>query len=157
MSGLRGYLFSIVTAAVICALVGALGKDSAAGPLVRLLCGIFLAVTVLRPLAHLDLERWMDIAVPYRQDAQFYSEQGEEFSRRAKAELIKQNVQAYILDKAKELHAPITVQVVLQETGEPLPQTVILTGRVSPYAKAQLQRMMEEDLGIAKEQQQWTS
>ena len=99
----------------------------------------------------------MDTAVPYRQDAQFYSEQGEEFSRRAKAELIKQNVQAYILDKAKELHAPITVQVVLQEIGEPLPQTVILTGRVSPYAKAQLQRMMEEDLGIAKEQQQWTS
>lgn len=157
MSGLRGYLFSIVTAAVICGLIGALAKDSGTGPLMRLLCGIFLAVTVLRPLAQLDLERWMDTALPYRQQAQHYTAQGEEITRRAKAELIKEKTQAYILDKAKTLHAQLTVQVVLRETGEPLPQTVILTGRVSPYAKEQLQRIMEEDLGIAKEQQQWTS
>lgn len=156
MSGLRSYIVSVVTAAVICGVVTALAKESGTGPLMRLLCGVFLAITALRPLAQVDLEQWLDLPLPYQQQARHYSAQGEEFARAAKAQRIMQETEAYILDKAKALRAEITVQVVLRETGEPLPQTVILTGRISPYAKAQLQRILEEDLGIAKEQQQWT-
>ena len=71
----------------------------------------------------------------------------------AKADIITAQVEAYILDKAALYQAPVTVDVTLDEEGTPV--SVRLSGAVSPYAKTRLSEMMETDLGIKKEAQQW--
>ena len=69
---------------------------------------------------------------------------------------IKSRTQAYILDKAMALELQLQVEVVLSEDEIPVPEEVRLAGKASPYAKARLQQIIKEDLGIDKEHLIWT-
>ena len=70
------------------------------------------------------------------------------------ADIIKAETEAYILDKASQLNVELSVEVTIDE--ENIPTAVTLSGEVSPYARRQLQEIIESDLGIAKENQRWT-
>jgi hypothetical protein len=47
------------------------------------------------------------------------------------------------------------VEVELSDEEIPVPKTVSVTGKISPYAKKQLSEMMERELGIKVENQKW--
>ena len=79
---------------------------------------------------------------------------GENLARDSMAEIIKSETEAYILDTARSLQAEVTVEVSVNE--ENVPDSVTVSGAVSPYVRRQLQRIIESDLGIAKENQKWT-
>jgi hypothetical protein len=68
-----------------------------------------------------------------------------------------QKTQAYILNKASELGADITVELELGRDSPYLPKKVTIFGTSTPYAKQQMVEFMESELGIAKEDQRWIS
>ena len=71
----------------------------------------------------------------------------------AEGNIIKSRVQAYILDKADSFGTSLEVEVILDQ--DHIPVSVELQGNISPYARAQLTEIIEEDLGIPKEHQLW--
>ena len=78
---------------------------------------------------------------------------GENLARDSMADIIKEETEAYILDKAADLHANLRVEVAVGEDN--LPAAVTISGEASPYARRQIQAMIANDLGISKENQKW--
>lgn len=73
-------------------------------------------------------------------------------------ERIKQDCEAYVLDKATALELEITVELQLQEQdGCPYPYHILMIGYAEPWQKQALQETLESDLGIPKERQNWIS
>lgn len=156
MNAIASYLTSVVAAAILCATVKALFPESAApGRVIRMVTGLFLAAVVIAPLTQLRLDGLTDYTAGFQADAAQAAAQGERDAHNALSAIIKQEAEAYILDKAKDFGAALTVNVtVSKESG--LPQAVTLTGRVSPYGKTRLEEIITTDLGVAKEQITWT-
>ncbi len=154
MEWLRQYVISVTTAAIVCGIVTSLLKSSSVKEVVKLICGVFLAYTVLAPITGMDFSDLAAFYPSYSQDAGEASALGEDLARETKADIIKRETEAYILDKAKELKLELTVDVSLDENQ--IPVSVRLSGEASPYARTKLQQIIANDLEIAKENQQWT-
>lgn len=156
MDGIREYLISVTAAAVLCGILKSLiGEKGNSAAHVRLICGIFLALTVIRPLKELNLRDFSLLPAGLMEEARATSGEGEEYTRQAKEDLIKQQCEAYILDKAQTLEASIQVEILISQEGEPIPAGSIITGNLSPYARNQLSKTLEKDLGIPQEDQKW--
>ena len=149
------YILSVTGAAMLTAILGSMAGPGSTGTLVKLLGGIFLALTMLRPLMTLELPdpaRWLS---EFSLDGQAFSEDGVAMADETMADIITNRVEAYIQDKAAGYQASVTADVTLDETGVPV--AVILTGEVAPYARTRLSELLERELGIGKEAQQWQS
>ncbi len=156
MDALKQYIFSIIVAATVCAIIMQfIGKKGANGALIKALCGMVMMVVLLSPVQGLSFSALPDGLHQIRTDAQFYAAEGRQKSFESIAAFIKRNTEAYILNKASAMHLDLQVEVTLQEDDIPVPSGVTITGNVSPYARAQLQTIISEDLGISKEDQTW--
>ncbi len=156
MEDIRQYLLSVTAAAIMCGLLEKLlVQKGTAAAMGKMLAGIFLAVTIISPAVRLNFDGWMNGAGSFSEDASAAVQEGKELSNDALRELIKDQTQAYILDKAKALHADLKVQVEVSDREMPVPVRVKLEGEISPYAKQQLQSIITQQLGIAKEDQIW--
>lgn len=154
MEQLRSYILSVVTAAILCALVAAIvGKKSSAAPILKLLSGLFLALTVIRPIAQVQVEEFLRFTEDLELEAADAAAVGSGYYRDALADVITDQTRTYILDKAQTLNASVTAEVVLDE--QSIPQAVTIRGRISPYAKDRLSNIIASDLGIPKEHQTW--
>ena len=143
---------------MICAIVTKLmGGKGSLGALTKLITGVFLLFTLIRPLYSLDLLGAAQWWQGYDEQAAQAVAQGKEQARKSMAELITQRTQAYILDKAQALNTALEVEVTLSDDEIPVPVKVRLKGKVSPYAKGRLQQIVTEELGIEKENQIWIS
>lgn len=155
MDGLRQYIISVTAAGVLCAVIrSVLGEKGTVGALLKLVSGIFLAFVVARPLAKVEImdasALWEDFSI----QADSAAEAGENLAREAMADIIITQTQAYILDKGAELGLELSVQVTLDEDNVPV--SVTITGAASPAARTALQNQIQQNLGIAKENQIWT-
>lgn len=156
MEQLGKYILSVTAAAAVTGILSGLSDPkSGIGALLKLIGGLFLAFTVISPVAKLDFESLTAFAESYSSEAAAAAAVGENIRSDAVADIIKSRLEAYILDKAGMYQAELTVEVVLSQEDESVPEGVTLRGSVSPYVKGQLQRMIEEDLGIPKENQEW--
>lgn len=156
MDALRQYIFSIVAASMIAGIVMGFLQGGTVKTLVKLICGLFLAFMMISPIRQLDLS---DFAITGTEEAatgENLAAQGEELAAGAVMDIIKQETEAYILDKAAALNASLEVQVAVSEEAPHFPVSVVLRGEVSPYAKRRLETMLAEELGISKENLQWT-
>ncbi len=154
MESVKGYLLSVICGAIVCALVGSLtDRKGSAGVLLKLISGVFLIFTVISPIRTLPLEELSLVTEHIRQDAVSASALGQAYSKESMASYIKAETEAYILDKATGLHTSITAEVFLNDQLQP--ESVLITGPVSDYARFRLETILEADLGIAKENQQW--
>lgn len=121
----------------------------------RMLVGIFMMFTIISPLTHVrigSIEDWLEHS---RMDAQSAVAQGEKLAQDALRQRIQEHTEAYILNKARQLGVQLQVQVTVSNDSIPTPTEVCLVGAVSPHAKAKLQQILAEDLGIPKENQLW--
>lgn len=157
MQPIAEYLLSVTGAAIISAVILRLleGKGSAAS-IAKMLTGIFMAVTVIGPITQVRLSDALELLPDISADAQAAVSEGEASAKNALAESISSQVEAYILDKAKQLGVTLTAEVELSDDTIPTPVRVRLKGNVSPYAKTRLQDILRSDLGIDKENQIWT-
>ncbi len=157
MELLRTYFLSVTAAAIICAILkGLLNQSGTPAQLVKLISGIFLSMIALRPLAQFPVGTFSELRFDYSMDAEAFVSEGENLAADALAQLIKSNTEAYILDKARAMGLTITVDVTLSQDSIPSPETVRISGKISPYAKAQLSSLLTDGLGIAKEDLIWT-
>jgi len=157
MEDIRTYLLSITAAAIVCGLLTRfLGNKGLLGSTVKLLAGIFMALTVIGPWVNIRIDALGDLRFGIAESAEDAAAAGENSAREAMSEIIIAQTQAYILDKADALGAQLAVTVELSGDMPPVPCGVRLEGRVSPYAKKVISDMIEQELGIGMEEQIWT-
>lgn len=155
MIDLKSYLYSLILASIVCVIVKKLLSGNATiSSIARILCGIFLVCTFLQPLERITLPEWEDLQL--QSDAQVAVAQGVNSAHEALSSCISQQVESYILGKAAQLEASVSVQVRLSDDTIPVPMQVRISGSISPYGKQQLQAIIEQDLGIPKEDQIWS-
>lgn len=156
MNAFREYAVSLIATTLICTAVSSLLQNSAAKEIVRMVTGIILTVSIAAPLWNLDISvsDIFESLVP--EGANTAAAVGENLSEEALRAIIKEQTQAYIQDKAAGLHADITAEVILTHGDPPIPEKAVISGRISPYAKQQLQEILQTQLGIPKENLEWT-
>ena len=156
MDGIKQYIISVTAAAIFCAIIkGLLNKKDPASAIIQLLSGLLLAYTVIAPWTKINIT---DISVFYSSisaSAEQFVESGTGYVYSETASIIKEKSEAYILDKAASMGLDIQVEIILGSTDPPLPESAIITGSVSPYAKERLQVCFQDDLGIPKENLLW--
>ena len=150
---MTGYILSVTCAAALAAILRAIAGEGTMGKLTKLLSGLFLAVTVLSPLVKMEIPdpaRWLE---DYMEEGEAAAQAGEAMAKDYSQSIISAELEAYILDKAASFGADLTVEVRLDDAG--LPESVVLSGALSPADRQTLSRIMEVDLGIGEEAQTW--
>ena len=155
VDAIRQYILSVICVVILCGLAQILFSGSSS--LVKLITGLVVTITVISPLLRngkLSLDIYFDqITI----DSQWAVKEGEEAAMQTTCEFIKEKTETYILDKAAELGAGISVEVSVDEDTPPVPDGVTVKGTVSPYTKKQLIDCISQELGIAEEDQVWIS
>lgn len=147
------YVLSLIAAAFIAGILQSFVKEGSCARVLRLLCGLFLMVTALKPLKELQIPALEDWTASWNAEAGAAVREGEErYASEYSAVIIKQ-LEAYILDKAAQLGLSVQVQLTL--TADHLPERVLLTGQATQQQKQAMESVIESDLGIPKEKQQW--
>ena len=158
IEGLRDYVIHITATALICSVILHFARGSGSvRMLIKLLCGIVLAYSIIQPMKELDVSKLEGLTFQFREEADRAVYWGENESRTAWVESISQGTEAYILEKAKAMNIDLAVEVVLSEDEIPIPVAVSLAGNVAPYAKSLLSEVISKDLNIPKENQTWIS
>ena len=155
MNGVAQYILTVTAAAMLVGILQSLAGQGAMGGVAKLVSGIFLTLTVLSPIWELELPDLQGWIAGFSIDGQSVAAEGSAMAEGARVDIITTQVEAYILDKAALYQASLAVDVKLNAAG--VPQSVYLTGEVSPYARTQLSRILETDLGLGEEAQQWSS
>ena len=152
------YLLKLTAAALFCAVVvGFVGDKGALGKLVKLITGIFMIVTIAAPLGTLDMNGWTDYIDKLTLQTGSAVQEGENFAKDTMVGIIMEETSSYFLDKAKAYDARLEVEVTLDDSAVPAPCAVRIQGSISPYGRQLLQRIIQEDLGIKLEAQEWIS
>ena len=157
MEGIRDYVIHLTATSLICAVIFRFAHGSGAFKMIiKMLCGIILAYSIVQPVKQLDLSGVEEFASEFREEADRAVQQGKNASAAAWAESITQGTEAYILEKTKAMNVDLIVEVELSDDEVPVPVGITLTGQVAPYTKTVLSDMIEQDLNIPKENQTWT-
>ena len=156
MEGPGRYILSVTAAALLLGILQSIaGKQGAHAALLQLIGGLFLAFTVIAPIANIEPDAILDLPWDFTVQGSAIAEQGQAYSRNQLQGIIKDRCEAYILDKALTLQAELQVEVMLSQDEIPVPTSVRLQGSVSPYAKNALQQWLQDDMAIPKEHQIW--
>lgn len=111
--------------------------------------------TIATPLSMLKIKEFGDLEAEYVLQAEHTAAQGWAESKELIKERIIEHTRSYILEKAQALGANLEVEVELSDDDIPIPVAVSMIGKVSPYAKRSLTKIITEDLGIEKEKLTW--
>ena len=150
MEHIREYLVSVTAAALLCGVIRCFTGDKG---IVPLLSGIFLVLTVIRPVSDISLDDLSWAGLEIMDDADYAVSEGEDYADAAMARHIKDRCEAYILDKAESFGIRISAEFTLND--EMMPAGCIIRGEVSSYARQQLSQILQSDLGVPREAQQW--
>ena len=155
MEGIKEYLLAVIAAAILCSVVTQLvGRESFLGTAIKLITGVFMLIVLISPITGLRIQPekiFSDISL----DAEAITTDAANSSRESMAAIIKEQTQAYILDKADSCGVSLSVEVILSDGDIPEPVSVVLSGDISPYNKKVLTQTIEKDLGIPSEVQIW--
>ena len=158
MSQIQEYIISVVAAAIICAIIQSLTlKNTAGTSIIKLLCGVFLAITVIAPLKSFQFEDITEKINILQADAKEYTNEGITAAVSERNAIIKKQTEAYVTNRAESIGLDILVSVQLSDQDMPLPEEIEITGSASPYKKEQLNNYISQDIGIAKENIIWIS
>ena len=130
-------------------------EKSTAGVLCRIIGGVMITIMILSPFGDIRFEQVDAILQQSESAGEQQTDLGHLLASESQKEIIEQKVAAYILDKALELETELQVMVTIADGDLPIPESVSLSGKISPYARTRLQKMIAEDLGIPKECQVW--
>lgn len=152
MDRLELYILSISAAAMVTGILCGILGDGTGKELVKMLCGLLILFTVLKPLRDVDLTQLQSQLTIHTGEAVDTVKLGKEMAAEEMKGIIKQRAEAYILDKAASLQTAIDIDIRVEEM---IPTAATVSGKISPYSKLQLQRILEDDLGIIRENQVW--
>ena len=151
---IRGWIFSLTGTALICAAARRLTPECRVKPVLRLVCAVAMAAALFSPLLRgVPADYPLELA-RYRAQAAALTEEGTALRRELDRGIIEREMEAYIMDKASALGAPLqgaSVALRWSTEGVWLPESAELTG---PYSAA-LARLIEAELGIPLSAQNW--
>lgn len=156
MEGMREYLLSVTAGAVLCGVLSSLtGEKGSQAGIFRLVSGLFLCFLVISPLTRVQLTDLTDLAGELLTDGEIAAQDGADHYKESLRRIITDETRSYIMDKARSYGAEIQVEITLSEDDPPVPQTCVIQGRLSPYVRQQLKKILIQDLGIPEENQTW--
>lgn len=154
MDALRVVLSTIIFLSVIGSILQEILKEGNAGKLIKFLCGIFLIITIVQYVSHLNLNI-PNISEEYAEEAYLPVSMGKDMSENAVKDIITEQLQTYIMDKANSLGAAVKASVTVSDNAFPVPESVLISGSVAADIKIQLAEFLSDEIGIAKEDQYW--
>lgn len=157
MQTFHQYIISVVAVCVSCGIIRRLvGDKSASSSAINVLCSVILAITIISPALKINISDLRNYLYGVTAEANMLIESGTSNGTEELREVISSKLGAYVLEKADLYDCNIcTVEVVLSEEQIPTPIGLQVIGRFSPFARSKLSEMIETNLGIPKENQQW--
>ena len=126
MDKIAAYALSVIGAALVLGIIKGIGGN---GFLLQLMGGLFLTIVIVQPLAEFEFSSLADYVDGFSLEGQQIAAAGSEMGDEACKSVIKQELEAYILDKAKNLGTELEVELTLDEND--LPAQVQLHGEIS--------------------------
>ena len=153
---IRTYLIRLTAASILCAMIRRMAPEGSAGAAARLGTGLLLLLALFRPIASADPVR---AAAEVAKMGSYDPLAAESFSaetNRLLSSLISGQAEAYILDKAGKQSLIVDAEVETRvEDYYPVPWSVRIRGSPTTEQRAELSRIIAEDLGIPEERQTW--
>lgn len=154
MDGMKSYLISVCCAAVLCGILKQIvGSSKMSSGMIRVLSGLFIAICIVSPWKNFRIDDLTQYNPLITAQGDVYAVTGYEITQKKIDKLIIQSTEAYILEKANQLHAQVEVSVNLSE--DSIPVSVQITGQLSQEAKEELSAFLLNNIGIQKEMQIW--
>ena len=153
MVALKQYLLSVLGCALVCGIFSQMVADTSRKKGIHMICGIVTAISICYPLTKVDLEKYVRFPDADWLQAEDYISSGVNAASLEQEKRIKDSCQTYILDKARGLDTEIKIEITLNEEG--LPYRAEIQGEAEAKVQKELQRILETDLGISKENQTW--
>ena len=154
----RNWILSLTATALFCSVALAIAPKGRATDVLRLVCGIALALALVAPLVQVDLSDYMDSLSSFSRMYRDITIQAEEEAESLYRGIIEEECAAYIWDKAELYGIVLTEVSVVAEWDD-------MTENWLPYAVsievpsgtniAELSAVMEAELGIPTERQEW--
>lgn len=155
MDELKQYILSLIGSALICGVIKCFFGDKAKTKgIVNIGCGLFFAITALSPVVDIDIPDIGSYIEPISNMATEISQDAAGASLSEMELIIKDEISAYILEKASTLNMNIDVEVNLDEYRH-IPCSVVIKGAVSPYGKTVLTEYIQRTLDIPEENLRW--
>ena len=156
MSWFGRYIYNIIIAALMVSILLAITPTkSISASLIRIVVGIFLIMIVIAPATRLQIDDMLNNLSEIDTSSAAIIAEAERYSSARQGQVIKQSVESYILSIASGLGAEISVEIQLSDDFPCTPDSVRLTGPVSPLVKQRLSVVISQDLGIPEESQTW--
>ncbi|MBE6933693.1 MAG: hypothetical protein E7462_01380 [Ruminococcaceae bacterium] len=156
MGNIKEYIIGVVAAALLCGIVIALAdKKGVLGVSLKLLSGLLLVLAVISPWTTISFDRWFGWSGSIGDEGAQLVADGEKMAQESYRASIKEQLEAYILDEARALDCTLRVEVTLSEEEPAVPERVVLSGSISPYARKTMEHMLHSELGISQEEQIW--
>ncbi len=147
---IRQWIISVTCAAMLAAVLQTLLPKGGAGAAGRLAGGLLLLIATVQPLVGLDYDSLAQALAQLRLEQSISSQELAELNSGLLEELIEEQTQSYILDKAEELGmtCQVTVTCERQEEGLPIPSSVTVSGSFTQEQVDSLSQIIEADLAI---------
>ena len=148
-------MLSVICAALVCGILTDMSAKTSFEKPIRLLCSVFLAVTVVYPLIRYRFPGWSAEMSIFQSDDEAAVAQGEKIYFQSIASIIRTETEAYILKEAKSIGADLTAEVELDSGNPPAPISVTIRGDFDASIETALSQLIADELGIPKEHQTW--
>ena len=153
MEVLRGWLLGVLAASMLASAALAVMPEGPVRSVGRLVCGLLLFLTVVRPLSGYD----GSAVQPWLEDAAAGLEETQQALAGTRGQLtqsiIDSELDAYIQDKTAGLGLDCRVEVLWDGSGSvPVPAGAVVTGALTGREREQLTGVLSEDLGLLPEQ-----
>ena len=157
MDFLRNWLIGITAAAIVSSVAECLMPDGSVKRIGKFASGLLLMLAIIRPVLTVDYEALAGSIANHRYDVQEYSAALEIENERLKKIIIEDRTGAYIRDRAAELgmDCSVTVQCRLNKNEQLYPESVTVYGEMTREQENKLMRIIEEELAIPAEKQQF--
>lgn len=156
MTGLYHWVGSLCAGAVLSLLVLTITPPGQIRKLLRLLCGVLMAILLFSPLREISWEGYAAYLQQYRQTAQDTVQQAEENKASYERLVIQQEMETYILDKAEALGVEVLaveLECAWSDAGCWYPRAVTIQAPGGYHAG--LAAEIAAGLGIPEKMQRW--
>lgn len=156
MDSIRQYLLSVICVCVIVGIITRfLGDKKPLTGIIKLISGVLIIFTVIAPVIRVELKDFQDFYSGITDDARKVVQQGEIMTQQSTEAIIKDQLEAYILDKASSLNLDVDINLTFENATVPKPERITISGDASPYNKKVFQAFLEKEIGIPEEMQSW--
>ena len=152
MTFLREWLLGVTAAALAIALAQSLTPEGTVKKVGKLVGGLVLLLAVVKPIAQVDPAALTGLWTASGYETQAAAQRSEEVLKI----LIAQKTGAYIVDKGQSLGCRVTeaqVTVAGDDSGWPIPWSVVVKGDWTLEQKEELSRTITEELAIPSARQ----